>query len=143
MLFLSFLTAYAQAEEPVSAGFLNKAAIGRHSPMAYHQQMLAIKGSKEHVYRWKGAEWYFATAAERDIFAAEPTGYAPTYNGFCANALSLGEGLVKTNGVHWRIIDERLYLFYSAAGRKRWTTNTDAYIREATKAWHEELNKWN
>jgi len=130
-----------QAEEPVSKSLVSKIAIGGHSPTSYHQSQQANKGEKQFIYDWKDAKWLFANAQERDLFAADPTRYAPAYNGFCANALSLGEGLVKTNGRHWRIIDDRLYLFYSAKGRERWGTNTVEYIGQANAAWQKELDQ--
>ena len=139
LVFVFSVTMVAQAEEPVSVSFINNVAIGGHSSSAYHQQERAVKGEKGYFYEWKGAKWPFATGVERDLFASDPDLYGPAYNGFCANALSLGEGLVKTNGKHWRIIDDNLYLFYSAKGRGRWDTRE--YIQQATAAWQQELAK--
>ena len=70
------------------------------------------------------------------MFAADPDRYSPTYNGHCANALSLGEGLIRTDGTHWEIFDDRLYLFFAARGRDRWTDgNWKTYKAEADAAW--------
>ena len=143
LIFLLFTVLYVRAAEPVSTGLLNNVAIGKHSPFAYHRQEQAVKGDKKYSYEWKGADWYFSSAQERDLFAAMPDLYAPAYNGFCANALSLGEGLVRTNGSHWRIIEGNLYLFYSASGRERWAVNTETHIKAANEAWQEDLRKRN
>ena len=50
----------------------------------------------------------------------DPERYAPACNGHCANALSLGEGLIKTDGTHWQIFEDQLYTFYATRGRDRW-----------------------
>lgn len=141
--FLYCIAYGVQATEPVSNSLIGKTAIGGHSSPAYHQSQQAIKGKKQFAYEWRGAQWLFANAQEKNAFVASPSEYAPAYNGFCANALSLGEGLVKTNGKHWRIIDGRLYLFYSTKGRERWGANAIEYIGQADVAWQEELNKQN
>jgi hypothetical protein len=85
---------------------------------------------------YKGAQWRFASKESSELFAAEPDKYSPAYNGFCANALSLGEGLVRTDGTYWEILEDKLYLFYAAAGRERWRDgNWKTYKVEADTAW--------
>ena len=66
-----------------------------------------------------------------------PEKYAPAYNGHCANALSLGEGLIKTDGTHWEIFDDKLYLFYAPRGRNRWLNAEDYRVYKviADQAW--------
>jgi len=69
-------------------------------------------------------------------FAADPEKYAPEFNGHCANALSLGEGLVKTDGTVWQFFDDKLYLFYAEKGLERWQSGDfKQYRTAAEKAW--------
>lgn len=122
-LFLSFVCASALAAEPVSTGRFNNKAVNGHNVIAYHSLSFgdkAVEGVKVYSVEWKGANWYFASEAERERFKVNPETYAPAYNGFCANALSLGEGLIRTSGKHWALFDDQLYLFYAARGAKRW-----------------------
>ncbi|MFT5421456.1 MAG: hypothetical protein ACI9D5_002212, partial [Candidatus Endobugula sp.] len=92
--------------------------------------------SKQFVVEWKGAKWQFLSAEDSQQFAASPEKYAPAYNGFCANALSLGEGLVKANGKYWAVFNEQLYLFYAPRGAQRWLDGDySVYKREADQAW--------
>ena len=141
LLYSASLITYA--EEPVNLYRISKIAIGGYSAVAYHHKGQAVKGDKQYAYRWKGAKWLFSpTSVELDFFAADPDYYAPAYNGFCADALSQDDGLVKTNGKHWRIIDDRLYLFRSETARKRWETNKKEYIQQANVAWKKEISKW-
>ena len=102
----------------------------------------ASKGKKSWKAKWKGATWLFTTEADRDLFATDPERYAPAYNGHCANALSLGEGLLKTDGTHWQIFEDQLYTFYAARGRDRWLDgNFKQYKIAADKAWKEIINE--
>ena len=136
-----FLTVSASAAEPVSKSRLSGVAIGGHDSVAYHQierdpQQSAIGGVKTYTVEHKGAKWRFASKESRDLFAANPDKYSPVYNGHCANALSLGEGLIRTDGTHWEIFENNLYLFYAARGRVRWTDgNWKKYKVDADAAW--------
>ena len=129
------------ANEPVSKSFLTGIAIGGHDTVAYNrpgnsEPHRAIVGSKIWKAEWKGADWLFSSKTDRDLCAANPERYSPAYNGFCANALSLGEGLISTDGSHWQIFGGRLYTFYAARGRERWLAGDfEEYQLIADKAW--------
>ncbi len=145
LLFLSLVTSLVSASEPVSTGFFNNTAVTGHDVTAYHTLSLgdkAVKGDKIYSLEWKGAKWYFVSEAEKKKFESSPEKYAPAYNGHCANALSLGEGLIKTSGEHWAVFDGQLYLFYAARGAKRWLTGDyKAYKQVSDKAWKEILQE--
>lgn len=122
---LVLFSAASIAAEPVSKSRFKGVAIGGSDTVAYHSlqrepQASVVKGSKSFVVKYKGANWHFADQASAAKFEAEPEKYSPAYNGHCANALSLGKGLVKTDGAHWEIYEDKLYLFYAADGRTRW-----------------------
>lgn len=134
------------AAEPVSKSRIKGVAIGGHDSVAYHAltrepQAKATKGAKKFVVSYKGAKWNFASKESADKFAAEPEKYSPAYNGHCANALSLDKGLLRTDGTHWEIFGDKLYLFYAAKGRTRWLDgNWETYKVDADAAW-EKLSK--
>jgi len=135
------------AAEPVSTSFLGNTAIGGKDTVSYHEPALrqahAVRaGDKRFVVRYLGADWHFASQASADRFAAEPAKYRPHYNGFCANALSLGEGLVRTDGSVWDFFGDQLYLFYGESGRQRWLGGDwQTYRRQADTAWQAALKK--
>jgi len=139
-------TGLTQAAEPVSKSRFKGVAIGGHDSVAYHSlvrdpQDKALKGVKKFVVKYKGAKWNFADQESADKFAAEPEKFSPAYNGHCANALSLGEGLVRTDGTHWEILGDQLYLFYAPRGRTRWLDgNWETYKVDADAAW-DKLSK--
>ena len=131
-----------QAHELVSVGRFHNGAIGKHDVVNYHQLDRAAKGESELVFRWKGADWFFVNKQHLDTFASNPEKYAPAYNGFCSNALSLGKGLVRTNGKVWHIWNGKLHTFFAKRGRDRWLNNDySEMVAAADKAWREELQK--
>lgn len=143
-LLLLLFSSTLLASEPVSKSALRGIAIGSHDTVAYYQQLppqhKATKGNSDFVVEWKGAKWRFATKENSEAFASDPERYSPAYNGFCANALSLDKGLLKTNGTHWQIFDNQLYLFYAAPGRQRWLDgNFKEYKAAADLAWNKIL----
>jgi len=56
-------------------------AIRGFDTVAFHTERRAVKGKKEFAYQWKDATWYFKSAANRDLFAADPIRYAPQFGG--------------------------------------------------------------
>ena len=142
LIFVGLWLNPALAEEPVSSSYFGSVAIGKHDSTAYHKHGSAHKGSKSYRHEYKGAWWYFASAEDRDLFAAEPEKYSPAYNGFCSNALSVGNGLVKTDGTVWHIYGTQLHLFYAQKGLDRWQANDyDEMKADADAAWKVELSK--
>lgn len=140
-------TVSVQAAEPVSKSYFGDIAIDGHDTVAYHKitegsPHKAIKGNKTWKAKWKGANWLFTTETDRNLFAANPERYSPAYNGHCANALSLGHGLLETDGTHWQIFENQLYTFYAARGRDRWLDGNFAdYKKSADKAWQEIIGE--
>jgi YHS domain-containing protein len=57
-------------------------AIHGYDTVAYHTENRAVRGKSEFSYEWNDAEWHFASAENRDLFAADPDRYAPQYGGF-------------------------------------------------------------
>ena len=57
-------------------------AIKGYDPVAYFTEGEAVKGKSEFTHSWNEAKWYFASEANRDLFAADPERYAPQYGGY-------------------------------------------------------------
>jgi YHS domain-containing protein len=57
-------------------------AIKGYDSVAYFTEGRAVKGKSKFSYSWNDAEWYFASAENRDLFAADPEHYAPKYGGY-------------------------------------------------------------
>jgi hypothetical protein len=57
-------------------------AIKGYDTVAYFTEGRAVEGKSEFEFTWQDAIWRFASAANRDLFAANPERYAPQYGGF-------------------------------------------------------------
>ena len=57
-------------------------AIDGYDPVAYFVSNAAAKGAKAYTHKWNGADWYFVSAENRDLFTANPEKYAPRYGGY-------------------------------------------------------------
>ena len=49
--------------------------------VSFHTEKRAVKEKKEFSYQWNDAQWYFKSAENRDLFAANPLRYAPQFGG--------------------------------------------------------------
>ena len=133
------------ANEPVSTSYWGNVALGGHDVVAYYQEdakqtRLVAKGNDAYSVEWQGVSWQFASQASADKFAKDPSQYVPRYNGYCANALSLGEGLITTSGKVWEFFGDELHLFYAERGRQRWLNGDWKYYQTlADQAWEKEL----
>jgi YHS domain-containing protein len=102
----------AAAEDVVNTGYFGDVAIKGYDTVAYFTQHKAVKGSDKFAYHWLGADWYFSSAENRELFKREPVRYAPQYGGYCADGVSAGTITTNIDPKAWRIIDGKLYLSY-------------------------------
>jgi len=71
----------AMAFEEVNTTFFGVAIKG-YDTVAYHTEGRAVKGKSKFSHKWNDAKWYFSSAANKDLFAADPERYAPQYGGY-------------------------------------------------------------
>ena len=115
------------------------AAIGGYDPVAYFTEGKPVKGSEQHSYQWKGATWRFASAENRDRFAAAPEKYAPQYGGYCAYGVASGYA-VKTEPDAWSVFDGKLYLNYDREVQASWAKDVRGYAGKADANWPRVLS---
>jgi len=90
-------------------------AIEGYDPVAYFTMLQSVKGEESISHEWLDKKWVFANEAHRKLFVGDPMAYMPNYGGFC----SVDEVMPEHNLVHeidpetWRIVDDKLYLFYA------------------------------
>src|SRR3546814_17172615 len=75
--------------------------------------------SSDLTHSYEGTVWRFATAANRDAFAADPALYAPQYGGYCAWAVAQGY-TDPTDPAAWHIEGGKLYLTHSLSVQEDW-----------------------
>lgn len=127
-----FAATPAFAIEPVFGE--DSLAIHGYDPVAYFTEGKPVEGKAEFSHSYEGAEWRFATAANRDAFAADPARYAPQYGGYCAWAVSEGY-TASTDPDAWRIEGGKLYLNYSLSVQEQWEEDIPGNIAKADTNW--------
>jgi hypothetical protein len=109
-------------------------ALGGTDPVAYFAAGRATQGSAEHAVAHDGATWRFASAANRDAFAADPAAYAPAYGGWCAWAMAQGY-LAETDPDAWTIHEGRLFLNANARIKRRFERDIPGFVAQADANW--------
>lgn len=127
---LVVLSSSTFAADPIETGTFNNNAIYGYDPLAYFTDNKAVKGNKKINFKWRGAQWYFASNEHRDMFIADPEKYAPQYGGYCAYAMSDGR-LVGVDVDAFTLYEGKLYLNYSKGVMNEWRTEISKYISEA------------
>jgi YHS domain-containing protein len=124
----------ASAEGVVNASSWTGTAIEGYDPVAYFEEGRPVEGDSDYAHEWMGATWYFASAENRDLFAADPERYAPQYGGYCAWAVANGY-TAKIDPQAWAVVDDRLYLNYSPDVQKQWQQDVPGNIGKADGNW--------
>jgi len=97
-------------------------------------QPTGIPGKSDITAEYNGVNWAFSTTGNRDRFLADPTKYAPLYDGHCAYGMSLG-GKVPANPNLWRIVDNQLYLNITKTVVGLWEKDVPGNIVKAEANW--------
>ena len=113
---------------------LTGVAIEGYDPVSYFIDTEPRQGRPDYEYIWGGASWYFASAANRDVFKLNPDVYAPQHGGHCE--MSLARGYLSDGKPRIFVIERmKLYLFYSAANREAFLLSPDEALAKASEAW--------
>lgn len=112
----------------------NALAIGGFDSVAYHTQKAALPGSANFRVSWKGAEWHFASAENRDLFVRDPDRYAPQYGGWCAFAIAAGLRSSSDPRL-WDVVDGKLYLNQSTSTQSSWRRDEAGMIQRGDQNW--------
>ncbi|GAB4346130.1 MAG: YHS domain-containing (seleno)protein [Gammaproteobacteria bacterium] len=120
------------AQEPVFA--TDAGAIRGYDPVAYFTEGRPVRGDRAFRFRYQGADWFFASAENRDRFAGNPKRYAPQYGGYCAWAVSQGY-TASIDPEAWAVVDGKLYLNYSKGVQRKWSRDIPGNIKAADTHW--------
>ena len=113
---------------------LTGVAMDGFDPVSYFTGGDPQQGSPDFEYDWGGVPWYFASAANRDVFMRNPDVYAPQYGGHCL--MSLSRGYLSDGKPRLYVIDAlKLYFFYSAANREAFLLSRSEALAAAAKNW--------
>jgi len=92
------------------------------------------EGKAEFSTLYMGAEWFFTTQANKDLFLTNPEQFAPQYGGYCAWALAQGK-LAAGRAEHWHVEDGKLYLNYNGRIKRRWLDDKANFIVDGDARW--------
>ena len=113
---------------------LTGVAIEGFDPVSYFTDAEPRPGVPEFSVEWGGVPWYFANAANRDVFVRNPEIYAPQFGGHCAT--SLARGYLSDGKPRLFLIRKlKLYFFYSVANREAFLASERALTTGAVKNW--------
>ena len=122
------------AESEIYVNSATGQAINGYDPVAYFTQDMPVAGDPAYTYDWKGAPFFFASAENRDMFAADPEKYAPQYGGWCAYAMAENQ-FATTVPEAFTVYNDKLYLNFSTGVRTLWRKDKDGYIARADGHW--------
>lgn len=131
----------AWAKEPaVYTRLFSKVALSGYDSVAYFTESKPVKGDAKFSFDYQGVKWQFASAENRDKFAAAPQNFAPQYGGYCAWAVSQGY-TASGDPMFWKIVQGKLYLNFDAEVQKKWETDIPGFIQKANASWPSVLGK--
>jgi YHS domain-containing protein len=108
-------------------------AIGGYDPVSYFGEG-PTRGEARFNHFWNGAVWYFASADNRDTFAADPAAYAPAYDGYCSYAASQG---YKAPGdpLVYAVEENRLFLQVHPRALELWEADVAGHVAQGDANW--------
>lgn len=121
----------------------NKVAIQGYDPVSYFTQKKAVKGKTNLATTYEGVVYNFSSQANKDLFIKNPTSYEPQYGGWCAYAMGANGEKVEIDPSTFKIIDNKLYLFYNAYFNntlKSWNKDETNLKKKADASWKKFLN---
>ena len=100
------------------------AALLGFDPVAYFIDHRAVPGARDRQITYAGKVWYFASAANRTAFEANPATYLPAFGGH--DPVAIAAGFALSGSPEFFAIDgNRVFLFRHAESR-------DAFLRDPT-----------
>jgi hypothetical protein len=107
-----------------------------YDPVAYFTVGKPTRGDKAITSTLPNRTYYFASAANKQQFDANPAKFEPQYGGFCSSgaafAIKLG-----SDPASWEIYQGRLFIFGDILGHEAWKLDKDWNIKYADQVWPE------
>lgn len=116
-------------------------AIDGYDPVSYYHKG-PKKGSSSVTFKFNDATYRFLSKINLERFKNDPKMYVPAYGGWCAYAMGITGEKVKVDPETYKIIDDRLYLFYNFRFNntlKSWNKDEDNLKGQADLNWSKIL----
>ena len=131
-IFLVGPVAASEVASPISG---KRVALSGYDPVAYFTKGRPEKGSRDFWFAFDDVVYLFGSGEHRAMFAAEPTRYAPQYDGYCTMYLALSGKKLEPNPESWAIHQGKLYVFGKTMGPDKFRADPAAIIGKANTAW--------
>jgi hypothetical protein len=123
-----------KTEHKVNKTVFGSLALKGYDPVAYFTEGKSVEGRKEFTHEFADANWRFASAVNRDLFASNPEKYTPQYGGYCAWGISQAKFFDGDPQV-WKIVNGKLYVNYNKEIEKTWEQDIPSFIEKADRNW--------
>ena len=117
----------------------NDVILAGHDAVAYQTVGKALIGKAQFTATHNNAVYRFASAANRDLFRANPEKYAPAYGGYCAYGLTLGKK-ISVDGKAFEMVNGILYVNKNLAVYETWKKDIPGNIQKADAQWPKVKN---
>lgn len=104
--------------------------------VSYQTAAAPVRGTASYTATHEGAIYHFASAANRDVFKANPARYAPAYGGYCAMGVAVGKKL-DGDPAAYTVFNGTLYLNVNPKVRGMWAADMAGNEVKARKNWAE------
>jgi YHS domain-containing protein len=109
-------------------------ALHGHDAVSYVADGAVVAGSNAFSSTRDGAIYWFATAAHKATFDADPAHFEPRFGGFCAFAASQNR-LSDVEPDQWKLQDGHLLLFTNAAFHEQFDKDPRGNLAAADRNW--------
>ena len=142
---LSF-TNYAQESRNVSEYNLNSAGTGfingsRPNAQGFDPVSVfpeggasALVGKSEFAIDYEGVEYLFANEANMKTFLTNPQKYEPTYGGYCARAMVVGQKIAINTKIS-TVVGNRSFFFVSSRAKRFFDRDIAGNAKKADQEW--------
>jgi len=128
----------AAAAERIVADRHTGLAIYGVDPVAFYTKKKPTEGRQEFELRQSGAIWRFENEGNRAAFIKDPAIYLPRYGGYDPIGIARGVGTAGYPAL-FSVVENRLYLFYTAEAQKIFLADPPAAIAAADAHWPEVM----
>lgn len=133
LVFTAFAAPAFADEDPIYTSWQNNLAIEGYDVVSFYSGV-PLEGNEDLAYEFKGADWWFSTQANLDLFRTNPNAFVPQYGGYCAWAVAKDK-LAKGDPEYWYVEDGKLYLNFNKRIKKKWSRDIPGFIKKADANW--------
>ena len=111
----------------------NLIAVKGYDVVAYFTSGEPTQGSDEFEHVWRDVRWQFSSEQNKQMFASDPSRFAPRYGGYCAGGVALGNR-APIDPEAFVIVDGKLYLNFDKPTAEKFAASEDT-IAKADENW--------